>query len=336
MSDEVSVPIEKRLQSRKFIGEEAIAAIHGKKLPLNLGRPLQRLCVVRGIRHHAAFARGEAASLKGLVPMFTRAINARLIMSGEIPQMDTLEEMPYCIWHPDFPPEQSLYKLADQYPNMHYQIGRVCAIAGYTNLYKTLDILPEIAIAEEARESSPEIYQLITHELVKWKVFDDYTGTISKPTPAYLNEDTVLLKELSYYRQGFSKPSGRTDNNENGDSDSDDPEIDDPEFLWANPWGYTPLQNRVTGDEGLDAPASWVEMPTFANRLSYRPNIPRSDYQSTMTLLSSPLPRDLPQCEKNILIVMAAYRGDIDRYHRLRRPHLVGCEVEAVVRGVCK
>lgn len=30
--------------------------------------------------------------------MFTRAFNPSLIMSAEIPQMDTHQEVPYCIW----------------------------------------------------------------------------------------------------------------------------------------------------------------------------------------------------------------------------------------------
>ncbi|KJZ79037.1 hypothetical protein HIM_01810 [Hirsutella minnesotensis 3608] len=332
---EAPIPVQERLRRRKFIGEEAVAAIHGKRLPLNLGRPLQRLCTVRGIRHHEDFAKGEAACLKGHLPMFTQAINARLIMSGEVPQMHTPEDMPYCIWYPDVPPEDSLRKLAEQCPGMRYQIGRACAVGGYTNLFTSLDILPEVAIAEEARESGNlEIYELIVNELVKWKVFDDYTGTVSKPIPAYLNGDTVVCKELASYRQGFIKPSGRTDAEDDGDDDSDDLEPGDSDsWLWDDPWGYEKLQNKVTGDEGLDAPDTWAEMPVFHTRFCV-PSKEKPDDEDTIKLLCNPLPRDLPSCNKDVLIVMAAYRGDIDRYCRLRRPYFVGNELGAVVRGI--
>lgn len=59
-------------------------------------------------------------------------------------------------------------------------------------------------------------------------------------------------------------------------------------------------------------------------------------YNTTMELLSSPLPVDLPPCDKDLLICMAAYRGDIDRYCRLRRPYFVRGELYYIVRGICK
>ncbi|XP_044715645.1 uncharacterized protein HRG_10826 [Hirsutella rhossiliensis] len=184
-----------RLRSRRFIGQDAVTAIHGRKLPLHPGRHLLRFSIVRGIRHHLEFATGEAAVLKGLLPAFTAAINARLIMSNRIPETKDSREMPYCIWHPNVPSEETL--------------RQSCAVAGYTALHKSLDILPEVAIAEEARESgSLEIFEHIMKQLVKWKVFDDYTGTLSAPTPSPLNGDTVVRRELDY-TQGFRKPSGR-------------------------------------------------------------------------------------------------------------------------------
>ncbi|CEJ85892.1 hypothetical protein VHEMI03949 [[Torrubiella] hemipterigena] len=61
---------------------------------------------------------------------------------------------------------------------------------------------------------------------------------------------------------------------------------------------------------------------------------PSSAKTNTMELLSSPLPADLPPCDKNVMICMAAYYGDIDPYNRLRRPYLIGNEMECVVRGI--
>ncbi len=39
--------------------------------------------------------------------------------------------------------------------------------------------------------------------------------------------------------------------------------------------------------------------------------------------LSQRLPLDLPTVDKDLLILMAAYYGDIDRYERLRRPSMI-------------
>jgi hypothetical protein len=51
-------------------------------------------------------------------------------------------------------------------------------------------------------------------------------------------------------------------------------------------------------------------------------------------LLYMPLPADLPTLNKDVLILMAAYYGDVDRYSRLRRPHPVVSELDCVVRGI--
>ncbi|EFQ25874.1 hypothetical protein CGRA01v4_14279 [Colletotrichum graminicola] len=50
-------------------------------------------------------------------------------------------------------------------------------------------------------------------------------------------------------------------------------------------------------------------------------------------LLHQPLPRDLPPVNKDILILMAAWDGNIDRYARLRCPVTLPNEISAVVRG---
>lgn len=53
-------------------------------------------------------------------------------------------------------------------------------------------------------------------------------------------------------------------------------------------------------------------------------------------LLYTPLPADLPTMNKDVLIEMAAYYGNIDRYSRLRRPgpHTTVTELRCVIRGI--
>lgn len=293
-----------------------------------------QFCIVRGIRHHLDFAKGEANVLKGLLPMFTKAINARLIMSNQIPDMPTAEDMPYCIWHPDLPSEDTLRQLAEQYPGFQYQVGRACAIAGYTELFKSLKILPEVAIAEEARErGNLDIFEFIMGKAVKWKVFDDYTSTMLEPIPSHLNADTVVSGNLYLFRQGFWEPVGRVEG-EAGDPEPNDKPSWRDRCRGGGRFGYDPMHHNVTGDMCLDAPDTWKQMPRFRRSISWPPTKPVS--KTVLDLLCSPLPVDLPQCNKDLLIVMAAYRGDMDRYCRLRRPYMVVGELEAIVRGICE
>lgn len=51
-------------------------------------------------------------------------------------------------------------------------------------------------------------------------------------------------------------------------------------------------------------------------------------------LLCQPLPVDLPQGNKNVLILVAAYYGNIERYIKLRRPRMIFRELGCLVRGV--
>jgi hypothetical protein len=61
------------------------------------------------------------------------------------------------------------------------------------------------------------------------------------------------------------------------------------------------------------------------------PSTPRYD---VTPLLSAPLAVHLPTVDKDLLILMAAYNGDIDRYVRLRRPMMIDKEVNCCVHGI--
>jgi hypothetical protein len=129
-----------------------LAAIRGERVPDNPTFRLPRLCLVRGIRTHDGFAQ----ELHGQLPEFTRALNARAIMSNRVLDMKSSEDFPYCFWHLDVPSEQTLRDLLERYPGnelLRYQIGRACAAGGYISLYLGLGLLPDVVIAEEARDN---------------------------------------------------------------------------------------------------------------------------------------------------------------------------------------
>ncbi|OJJ01889.1 hypothetical protein ASPVEDRAFT_52724 [Aspergillus versicolor CBS 583.65] len=119
-------------------------------------------------------------------------------MSNRIPEMDDPDEFPYCIWYPETASEATYRALAVRYPQMKYQIGRACAVAGYVGLFGDLDLLPECHIAEEARENQQwEIYDAIMKADVRYNAMDDYTRTVfSQPSKGYLNGDTAVRSYL--------------------------------------------------------------------------------------------------------------------------------------------
>ncbi|CRL19084.1 unnamed protein product [Penicillium camemberti] len=97
--------------------------------------------------------------MHGHLPEFTRALNTRAIMN--------------------IPAEQTLRDLLERYPRndlLQYQVGRACAAGGYTSLYLGLDLLPDVAIAEEPRDnrtSEQAIYESIINSPMRWACMND-------------------------------------------------------------------------------------------------------------------------------------------------------------------
>ncbi|OQD85395.1 hypothetical protein PENANT_c010G02611 [Penicillium antarcticum] len=148
--------------------DQCAAAIKGEDLPVDLSSFWHQRAVIRGIRDSLQFATSPAilelcSGDDGQSHQFSRARNARLIMSDIIPDMQNPATQPYCIWYPDLASEETYREVARRHPSIRYQVGQACAIACYTDLYKELDLLPDVSIAEESREvdKDAEIYKII-------------------------------------------------------------------------------------------------------------------------------------------------------------------------------
>lgn len=303
-------PMLERLETEKYDRQTCIAAIKGERIPDALGYKLLRLCTIRGIRYHSNFG-GE---LNGLLPEFTRALNARKIMDNNIPEINSSEEEPYCIWHPDVALEDTYRKLVQRYPSMIYQVGRACAVAGYKTLYAELDILPEIHIAEEARDAgSADILLSILSKPLRYKVMDDYNRCIQleRPQLASIDGNTAVRWMLEIKQKFRDIPDPST------------ADEDDWTFGLFYPDGFDDQMFNITEDMNIDLAAT-----TDEKALQLRPKV------DMFGLLTSPLQRDLPTADKDLLIQAAAYYGDLDRYVRLRRPKPVQWEDECCIRGV--
>lgn len=67
---------------------------------------------------------------------------------------------------------------------MQYQVERACAAGGYTSLYLELDLLPDVAIAEEARDnrtSGQAIYESIINNRPGGPVWMTTTAVSTHP-----------------------------------------------------------------------------------------------------------------------------------------------------------
>ncbi|KAB5511589.1 hypothetical protein GE09DRAFT_1270042 [Coniochaeta sp. 2T2.1] len=137
-----------------------VAALRSEKVPAaaaHLGTLSYavKLCILHGIRHHHGFGM-ELHNPGPDYSCFRRTLNARAVMSDEVPDMDIVNDassVPYCIWYPDVASEDTYRELSRRYPQTRYQVGRACAVAGYSDLYKELGLLPDITIAEEAQDN---------------------------------------------------------------------------------------------------------------------------------------------------------------------------------------
>ncbi|KAL4740433.1 hypothetical protein BDV11DRAFT_169190 [Aspergillus similis] len=115
-------------------------------------------------------------------------------MSDRVPAMTSPEHFPYCFWYPGVPPEETLRQLLTQYQGntlLRYQVGRACAVGGYTTLYHGLRLLPEVAIAEEACDnfkSGHAINEAIMKAPVRYAYMDDYSHCLRAQPLAALSE----------------------------------------------------------------------------------------------------------------------------------------------------
>lgn len=308
---------------------QCIAAIKGEKIPSDVTSPWHRRAVIRGIRDSLQFATSpaitELCSSDDTQAHFSRARNARLIMSNIIPNMQNPATEPYCIWYPEFASEETYRELARQYSSIRYQVGRACAAAGYIDLYKELDILPDVSIAEEALDAAThaadaanaedpdsadlventdstdntEIYKIIMSAPRRWAVMDDFTRSVNiecPQAPAFLNGNSKPRRALE---QRVLPPKNLAD------TTADDIDIEEDGFIGLK--GNTSKIDRDAKLGPADSMHLWM-----------------------------PLPLDLPPIDKRLPTQLAAWEGNVDRYARLMHPRRLRTETEynCILRGI--
>ncbi|KAL2816456.1 hypothetical protein BJX63DRAFT_430156 [Aspergillus granulosus] len=155
---------------------DRVAALKGAAVPSSLISPISVCCVVKGIRYHDGFAQELYGNPE--LQIFTRALNARAIIRNSIPE--------------------TLRQLLAQYPDntlLRYQVGRACAVAGYSSLCHELYLLLDVAITEEARDSDvgQDIYEAIMNAPVRYAYVDDYNCCYDHShLPAHILMETLV------------------------------------------------------------------------------------------------------------------------------------------------
>lgn len=297
--------------------DQCIAAIKGGKVPSDVTSLWHRRAVIRGIRDSLEFATSpaitELCSSDDTNAHFSRARNARLIISNVVPDIQSPATEPYCIWYPDFASEETYRELVRQYPSMRYKVGRACVAAGFTNLYKELDLLPEVSIAEQARNAAEcaegtegaevaedaDIYQIIMSAPQRWAVMNDFTRSVDTEcpkSPAFIHGN---MKPRRALEQRVLPPKNLPD------TTADDIDIEEDGFIGLK-------ENVSTIDRGTKfGPAD-------------------SEY------LWMPLPLDLPLLDKRLPTQLAAWEDNVDRYVRLMPPQRLRTETEynCILRGI--
>lgn len=147
---------------------------------------------------------------------------------------------------------------------------------------------------------------------VLYKVMDDYTRIINDHHPIEivgLNCDTSLRSSLDVKQPLHELVWVNTDKDDIFYLPDEEPHLSR---------GFIERVFNITEDMNID------ETRSEDNR----------SFDDITPYLYSPLPRHLPNIDKDLLILSAAFHGDIDRYARLRRPCFVGAEESCVIRGI--
>ena len=193
-------------------------------------------------------------------------------------------------------------ELVKRYPQLKYQVGRACAVAGYTDLFRGLNLVPEVHLAEEARDnSSSQIFEDIMTHRDKFSIMNDYNLSVSDETCSHplqcLNGDTAVRSSLDIKRKFSREKHG----------------------FWLK---SEDIYFNITEDLCLDT-------------VDYTPASITAAKKTATEYLYTALPRDLPALDKDVLIVVAASNGDVDRYTRLHRPGwYLSAEHGCIIRGI--
>lgn len=167
-------------------------------------------CIRYGIYHHIKFAYWAKDNLP-FDKEISIYVSVKLIMNNDLSYVDNDV---HCIWYPEVSSEETCCQLIHIYPELMYQVARVCTIANYTKLFDKLDVLPDYALMESANKHKSNLIYYKLYNLCKikgtWFVMNDSCGMIGKPVPINpIKDDTVYhRKDIRYMYKLFKNEIG--------------------------------------------------------------------------------------------------------------------------------
>ncbi|KAJ9491242.1 hypothetical protein VN97_g1980 [Penicillium thymicola] len=156
--------------------------------PRRLRTETEYNCILRGIYHHTSFARWWAYQIETnsrlrriILPgkllsegnerecrEIRTAINARKIMNNDISNLnDDSNCLPWLIWWPVRPHENTLRELASKCPSMRHQIAITAILCDYKSLFRSLKPPPLESFFEAAKQSRNPFYLKYLEEFVR-------------------------------------------------------------------------------------------------------------------------------------------------------------------------
>lgn len=156
--------------------------------------PMELACIVHGVHFNLDFAYWCYKH------MFENdnvqvAVSAKLIMNDDL---RFVHPDVYCIWYPDLAKEETYSKLLEFEPEFKYHIGIACSLAGYTALFKQLDILPDINMLSNAKILG---YNNIFEHIKEKVEIQGYVWDCMNDDYGYITTDEKHLKAMPLLMQ---------------------------------------------------------------------------------------------------------------------------------------
>lgn len=245
--------------------------IHSNALPGSPGLEVVQRYVFHETRCHVNFAR----ELRGLSGRLTWSPNTLNIMSNRIPDMRALttSRIAYRI-----PASQATFQeLLQRCSQMAYFVGRVCAIAGDTDMYRERDLHPEGYNAEESYDDGGlTVINALISQPIKYRVLNATKGLlIMELRVSWLSRLTHASGScLIHSRASSVQPAAK----------------------------FSTIRTLVSIYVSSILPGISVDA-----YICVPWNV---DQEIVLLLLYSPLPADLTTIQRDIIVSAAAYCGD--------------------------
>jgi hypothetical protein len=201
----------------------------------------EELCLVHSMYFNLDFAIWWKNNMLGYNSSIDAAASAKLIMNNDL---SYIHPDIFCIWYPDTPTKDTYRKLYKTHKEFAYQIAHGCMLSKYNDVFKEINVLPEILSLMGAEASNNlELYKYIKSRIPSeglWKVVDESFGMVGDPIRVEdsstcispLTNDDMNLLYLTYKTHGYH-------------IESEDITIDD--FTCTNVH-YDPLKTFVISD----------------------------------------------------------------------------------------